>query len=284
MNMCYVYPEYSHNKENDKTCLFGHIQLMMKEWDKIKKRYIPTLKRLIRKTLGKQKPEENLSELADSIVKLTITFHDYGKLAQEYKTRKGYLHEILGTYILVSARKKQDRLQDLLSLAAISILLHHEHRIYEKIKPQYTGTTIFDKTAWNLLKKQMTRAIKGKTIHVNVDANKSIETILKTTLNNETTKEIKIQLENNYEINTIFNTLQTLTEYITTGKKGFKYLTLTSLLNHILVLLDIRAANQTRKKEKTNKYFKLLITQGRKPLTPKKTNKHIPNFSHKPLS
>ncbi len=252
--VCYKYPEYINFKTKEKKgCLFAHIQYMLKMWEKFKKRYLPCLTRILNKL---HKIDESLTDI---LIKIMIILHDYGKIAQEYyeeinsKKYHIYYHEILSSCITYDFLRENTN-KKLASVVAAAILLHHEHRFHRILKHTWA------KVGYNLSKviEEITRKYLPDVIHVENEANEMIKKLIKNLWKNKVNYSI---FATEYKREKLMKTLKSLCDIIRT----YRSMLAIGALNHVLVILDIRAAHYLRKDRarEISRYFKTVLTGGR---------------------
>lgn len=130
-------------------CYIGHMICCWDEWNKIKQKWLKSIKRTLRSVTGIQLTDEEISEMFS----LILLHHDIGKLTLEYQNKEFFRHEICSSYILyhlITPRTRIDnemtKSQEIDLLSAIftaAVYLHHEglqisHEHREMREPVYS--------------------------------------------------------------------------------------------------------------------------------------------------
>ena len=239
------FPEYLSNGE-PKGDLLRHIELVLDEWNILHDCYINQVTRVLNSVLS-QKVD---ADYIDKIIKLMLILHDYGKLAEAYINTRGYLHEILGSYIALKINAEEI----LKRIVSSAIFLHHEHRIYRAIS--YNRTAGLNISVILFLLGRFPERIRIQT-----NANECLWRVIKReNIENLLGKNI---LKDEYEKSELQKGLMELMKLEQRG--GYKLYFAVGLLNHILVICDIRAAYKSREDQskRLSKYFNIVINGGR---------------------
>jgi len=248
--VCFRYPEYIYEGVG-KGCLFAHIIAVIEKWDGIKRKYLSAITRLFRKIV-----KGVTIDTVDRLVTVMLILHDYGKAAKEYLTTRHYYHEIPSASVIHEIINYDDIVASLISSA---VFLHHEHRIYRELK--CSGNWRID----NVVIRRIVRKHVPKTINVDEHANEAFKTLLKRSITDLGFIDFRA-LRNRYERDEIEKTISNIVSKVTAGLGiGARNLLMLGMLNHILVVTDIRAANVTRKetRNKLSTYFRLILHAGR---------------------
>ena len=137
--------------EGEEECYLRHVMLCWDEWNRISKRYLPSIQRVTRRVLSLNLKFEHLRRMCG----LMILHHDIGKLSENYQTedknKRFYRHEMLSVHLLyeymIRMMKEETDLNEqvrelLASIIAASVYLHHEalqlsHHHFEMRAPTY---------------------------------------------------------------------------------------------------------------------------------------------------
>lgn len=252
LGICFKYPEYIDlSSKRGYGCLFAHVLKVIEIWDSIKKCYLSQLRRIISRCLYGNITNRN--EI-DDLVKVMLILHDYGKAAEEYyrpDERFRYFHETLSAAIVFKVLENYDEL--VASIIASTVLLHHEHRIYEIL--YRTGYTSFNDV---VIRELLGNILK---INVNQEANQSFKKILQKNIDS-------IDLNMNsfltcYSQSILKEVLDRIIRKILA--RPILSWTCVGALNHVLIISDIRAAYALRKsiKNKISRYFNTILHGGR---------------------
>jgi len=248
--VCFKYPEYLSNKRGQ-GCLFAHIIAVLKKWEEIEEKYTKVVNRAIKKL------ERNIpDDIVEKLIKIMLILHDYGKASKEYLTWRHFYHEILSASIIYKAINLE---KNILSLVSAAVFLHHEHRIYYELKR--TGYWEINQ----VVLREITKKHLPLTIQVDHTANESFIKLLHWAVGNS--ELISSQaFKEKYDKKEIEGALgEIVNQAKASGREGARKLLILGILNHILIITDIRAANMTREpsRNKLSMYFKLILYGGR---------------------
>jgi len=257
MEICFRYPEYM-KKDKPYGCLFMHVLQMLELWEELKRRYLPTLVRISRNVT---KSTLFSIPMVDDIVKVMIILHDYGKASKNYVSPGEYnaqfYHEIVSGCLSYNVLKNCN--ERIASTIASAILLHHEHRIYRKM---------FNIGGYSYARKSAIRYIVRKCsskVFFDSMANEAFKTIIQSfTSTGNTTTDLSAFKEQYCE-SELAESMREIRDNVWCLR--YKSWFTVGAFNHILVLLDIRAACKTREeKDKLSYYFDTVLHKGRLPL------------------
>jgi len=247
--ICYKYPEYM-AKGKPRGCLYMHTLLTLAKLEHILPRYLQSLTRIISRIALIQIEPRTVANL----LKILVILHDYGKAAEAYINTRHYYHEVLSGYVMYNVilqylqRLHIQKDKEVAAVFSLATFLHHEHRIARVTrivkKGHYLSKSVIEKVY--------------KTTSVSKEANKAFETIIhkyvKQPLGIPKCEYPRHEIKDFYK----YTLLQILAS-ISTPRLFLS----TTALNHILVITDIRAANQTRDKTRISKYFGTILKKGR---------------------
>ncbi|WP_456472600.1 CRISPR-associated endonuclease Cas3'' [Methanocaldococcus sp.] len=132
--------------------LIDHINDMIKYWEKIKYRYLKTMKRILEAWNVKLDIEE-----LDEFMKILIKLHDIGKASKIYQRAiindqeklQGFRHELISAYYTYHILLKKFKDKNLAFIGALTVMLHHEPIIMGHIrnlrKKELTAEVVLDK-------------------------------------------------------------------------------------------------------------------------------------------
>jgi len=240
-----VFPEYIKDGKPQGD-LIRHLRGVIREWDSIKECYLNAIYRVLRRISDKLEKEE-----VDKLIRVMLLLHDYGKLAKAYLNVRGYLHEILGAYLALKI-KTEERIKRLISAA---IFLHHEHRIYKFLKRG--GLPIISVSVLSQILGKFPNEIEmleyANECFIKLLREEGVENYL-----SEDYLCDSYRKEDIYSL--IAKELSRLSQ-----KSGYKLFFGLGILNHILILTDIRDAYKNREEHRRelSLYFELVIKGGR---------------------
>ncbi|RLF81129.1 CRISPR-associated endonuclease Cas3'' [Thermococci archaeon] len=129
-----------------------HVAKMLKEWGRIKKRYLKTIQRSL-KSLNTKLSEEQV----DEFVKILIKLHDIGKASKIYQRHikkeeklEGFRHELVSAYYTYHILKEKFN-EKVALVGSLVVILHHEPILMgqitsiEKKKKELTAEVVLDK-------------------------------------------------------------------------------------------------------------------------------------------
>ncbi len=132
--------------------LIDHVNYMIEYWEKIKYRYLKTIKRVLEALNIKLDIEK-----VDEFMKILIKLHDIGKASKIYQRAiindqeklKGFRHELVSAYYAYHILLKKFEDRNLAFIGALTVMLHHEPIIMGQIrnlrKKELTAEVVLDK-------------------------------------------------------------------------------------------------------------------------------------------
>ncbi|HIP75139.1 MAG TPA: CRISPR-associated endonuclease Cas3'' [Thermococcus paralvinellae] len=127
-----------------------HVAKMLKEWERIKKRYLKTIQRSL-KSLNVKLSEEQVDEFVKTLIKL----HDIGKASRIYQRHikkgeklEGFRHELVSAYYTYPILKEKFN-EKVAFVGSLVVMLHHEPILMGQItsieKKGLTAEVVLDK-------------------------------------------------------------------------------------------------------------------------------------------
>ena len=191
-----------------------HIYNMLKVWEKIREYYINVLKRVA----GKE---------SEYYLKLAFLTHDAGKLLKAYiHDRRRFRHELIGAYVLYKLTSN--------NIFSTSVLLHHESIILSIYAGQY-GERIIPVSTIRAVLEDFKDLLKPYSSLKDDEA-----------YNKVGMKEIEEmeRILNSINVDDVFNVIKSLIVEASVG--GLSFRNRVSVVQHVLVLVDSIAANNSR--------------------------------------
>jgi len=219
-----------------------HIDMAIKELECIKDRILPTLNRLY---------ENKISSIIKFLY-LIIIYHDAGKLTKDYQDylkeidekKLGYDHEVLST--LIAYEPFSELFPDFRYEGLAAILTHHEAMRLSRTN-NFRADYIISKL----------RRKFGKEIKILEDGAILLNELVKKYVNRQIETPNKILIE---EAKTTLTNI--LSHFLTAkGEEAWKRANRTTALQHILCLVDNRAASRIRGNE-DSLFLKAIIGDG----------------------
>ena len=120
-------------------CYMGHVVNCWKEWLGLRRRWLPSVKRVLESITGSAIDEETVQKVMSSI----ILHHDVGKLTKEYQDKKFFRHEAVSAHILYHWLLELFQERTLPAMLGAAVYLHHEglqiaHKHFEMREPTYS--------------------------------------------------------------------------------------------------------------------------------------------------
>jgi len=134
-----IFLSYHSETPTTAECYMAHIIHCWDEWLKLRKRWSPSVKRVLESVTRTALDDEAFQQAMGSI----ILHHDVGKLTKEYQNKKFFRHEAVSTYILYHWLEELGRKNIWPAMFGAAVYLHHEglqiaHRHFEMREPTYS--------------------------------------------------------------------------------------------------------------------------------------------------
>jgi len=134
-----VFLSYHSEKPTTAECYIGHIINCWDEWLKLRKRWAPSVKRVLESVTSTVLDEETFQQAMGSV----ILHHDVGKLTKEYQNKKFFRHEAISAYILYQWLEELCQKNTWAAMFGAAVYLHHEglqiaHKHFEMREPTYS--------------------------------------------------------------------------------------------------------------------------------------------------
>jgi len=134
-----IFLSYHSETPANAECYMGHIVNCWNEWLGLRRRWLPSVKRVLESTTRKAIDEEAVGKAMSSI----ILHHDVGKLTKEYQDRIFFRHEAFSAHVLYNWLFELLQERTLSAVFGAAVYLHHEglqiaHRHFEMREPTYS--------------------------------------------------------------------------------------------------------------------------------------------------